>query len=245
MPKNTECLYAYNTCVARTPHVRCALGWSNIAPFCVGHPVDILCLDLEGVLIPEIWLGVAERTGIEGLTKTTRDIPVYDELMQLRLRLIRDHDVDLATIQAVIDALGPLPGASEFLSWARARFQVAIVSDTFYEFAMPLMAQLGFPMLLCHRLEIENGRITGYRLRQRDPKRKSVGAFRDLGYRVFAAGDSFNDIPMLESADAGFFFQAPDNVASAFPQYPRAESYSELQALLDGARAALTQPAER
>lgn len=216
--------------------VRRPCGWSNIAPLERRWPVDILCLDLEGVLIPEIWLGVAERTGIEGLTKTTRDIPIYDDLMQLRLQLIRQHGVDLATIQAVIDGLGPLPGAVEFLAWARARFQVAVVSDTFYEFAMPLMAQLGFPLLLCHRLEIAGGRITGYRLRQRDPKRRSVGAFRDLGYRVLAAGDSFNDIPMLESADAGFFFRAPPRVTSEYPQYPGAESYPELEALLEGAR---------
>lgn len=198
--------------------------------------MDILCLDLEGVLIPEIWLGVAERTGIDALRKTTRDIPVYDDLMQLRLGVVEEHGIDLPMIQEVIETLDPLPGAVEFLSWARPRFQVAIISDTFYEFGMPMMEKLGYPLLLCHRLEVENGRISGYRLRQDDPKRHSVAGFRNLGYRVFAAGDSFNDIPMLEEADAGFFFQAPENVVAQYPDFSCAADYGELQELLDGAR---------
>ena len=194
--------------------------------------MDVLCLDLEGVLIPEVWQAVATATDVEGLQKTTRDIPVYDELMQYRLGLLAEHDITMSTIQAQIDRLDPLPGAAEFLHWARGFFQVAIISDTFYEFAGPLMAKLGHPFLLCHRLDVQNDRITGYRIRQPDPKRCSVQAFKSLNYRVFAAGDSFNDVTMLEEADHGFFYQAPDNVCAQFPQYPRAADYGELQALL-------------
>ena len=197
--------------------------------------MDVLCLDLEGVLIPEIWLAVADRTGIDALRKTTRDIPVYDELMQLRLNILEEHDLPLSLIQEVIDTLDPLPGAAEFLNWARPRFQVAIISDTFYQFAMPLMAKLGFPTLLCHKLVVEDDRIVGYRIRQEDPKRQSVRAFKSLKLRVLAAGDSYNDIPMLEEADAGFFYQAPDNVRAEFPEYPNAESYEALQKLLESA----------
>lgn len=194
--------------------------------------MDVLCLDLEGVLIPEIWQAVADRTGIDALRKTTRDIPVYDELMQMRLGVLREHDVRLSTIRDVIDTLEPLPGAPEFLGWARQHFQVAIVSDTFYQFAMPLMAKLGWPTLLCHRLVVQDDRIVDYRIRQPDPKRRSVQAFRSLNYRVLAAGDSFNDVSMLEEADAGFFFCAPDNVRGQFPQYPFAGDYEALKALL-------------
>ncbi|HEX7036165.1 MAG TPA: bifunctional phosphoserine phosphatase/homoserine phosphotransferase ThrH [Pseudomonadales bacterium] len=194
--------------------------------------MDVLCLDLEGVLIPEIWQAVADRTGIDALRKTTRDIPVYDDLMQMRLGVMREHDVRLSTIRDVIDALEPLPGAPEFLGWARQHFQVVIVSDTFYQFAMPLMARLGWPTLLCHRLVVQDDRIVDYRIRQPDPKRRSVQAFRSLNYRVLAAGDSFNDVSMLEEADAGFFFCAPDNVRGQFPQYPFAGDYEALKALL-------------
>jgi phosphoserine/homoserine phosphotransferase len=180
-------------------------------------------------------LAVADRTGIDSLRKTTRDIPVYDELMQLRLNILEEHDLPLSLIQEVIDTLDPLPGAAEFLNWARPRFQVAIISDTFYQFAMPLMAKLGFPTLLCHKLVVEDDRIVGYRIRQEDPKRQSVRAFKSLKLRVLAAGDSYNDIPMLEEADAGFFYQAPDNVRAEFPEYPNAESYEALQNLLESA----------
>lgn len=197
--------------------------------------MDVLCLDLEGVLIPEIWLAVADRTGIDGLRKTTRDIPVYDDLMRLRLDILEQHDLPLSLIEEVIDTLEPLPGAAAFLSWARPRFQVAIISDTFYQFAMPLMAKLGFPTLLCHKLLVENDRIVGYRIRQEDPKRQSVRAFKSLKYRVLAAGDSYNDISMLEEADAGFFYRAPDKVRAEFPQYPHADSYAALQRLLETA----------
>ena len=196
--------------------------------------MNILCLDLEGVLIPEIWIGVAERTGIEGLKLTTRDIPDYDELMTGRLELLREHDLGMADIQAVIGAMAPLPGAAAFLEWARTRVQVAILSDTFYEFAAPLMAQLGHPLLLCHKLTIDaQGRVADYHIRQPDPKRASVRAFHGLNYRCIAAGDSFNDTSMLEEADRGFFFRAPENVRREFPQYAAADEYSELQALIE------------
>lgn len=196
--------------------------------------MNILCLDLEGVLIPEIWIGVAERTGIEGLKLTTRDIPDYDELMTGRLALLREHALGMADIQAVIGAMAPLPGAAAFLEWARTRAQVAILSDTFYEFAAPLMAQLGHPLLLCHKLTIDaQGRVADYHIRQPDPKRASVRAFHGLNYRCIAAGDSFNDTSMLEEADRGFFFRAPENVRREFPQYAAADEYSELQALIE------------
>ncbi len=194
--------------------------------------MNVLCLDLEGVLIPEVWLAVAEETGIDALTKTTRDIPVYDDLMQMRLGVLAENDLPLSLIETVIDRLEPLEGAREFLDWARQRFQVAIISDTFYQFAMPFMAKLGWPTLLCHRLVVEDDRITGYRIRQPDPKRCSVRAFRSLEYRILAAGDSYNDVSMLEEADAGFFFKAPDNVRADYPQYAAAEDYEGLQTLL-------------
>ena len=201
--------------------------------------MNVLCLDLEGVLIPEVWLAVAEETGIDALTRTTRDIPVYDELMQMRLGVLAENDLPLSLIEQVIDRLEPLEGAREFLDWARQRFQVAIISDTFYQFAMPFMAKLGWPTLLCHKLVVEDDRITGYRIRQPDPKRCSVRAFRSLEYRILAAGDSYNDVSMLEEADAGFFFKAPDNVRADYPQYAAAEDYAGLQALLESADAEL------
>ena len=194
--------------------------------------MDVLCLDLEGVLIPEIWIGVAERTGIESLRKTTRDVPVYDDLMRMRLGILDERGIDLGTIRSVIERMEPLPGATAFLTWARERYQVAIVSDTFYEFAQPMMAKLGWPMLLCHRLDVADGRIVGYRIRQPEPKRQSVKAFQALHYRVLAVGDSYNDIPMLDQADRGFFYRCPANVASEFPKFSRAESYEALQDLL-------------
>ena len=197
--------------------------------------MNVLCLDLEGVIIPEIWQAVAERTGIAELRKTTREVPVYDDLMQLRLGVLAEHEVPLSLIQDVIDDLEPLPGAPEFLGWARQHFQVAIVSDTFYQFAMPLMARLGWPTLLCHQLVVADDRIVDYRIRQPDPKRRTVQAFRSLNYRVLAAGDSYNDVSMLEEADAGFFFCAPDNVRAEFPQYPFATNYDALKQLLETA----------
>ena len=198
--------------------------------------MHILCLDLEGVLIPEIWIGVAERTGIEGLRLTTRDIADYDELMQHRLKLLAEHDLKLKDIQEVIAGLSPLPGAAEFLDRVRGRMQVAILSDTFYEFAGPLMAQLGHPFLLCHKLEVDaEDRLLGYRLRQKDPKRMAVRAFHDLRYHIVAAGDSFNDTAMLDEADAGFFYSAPEAIARQFPQFQPTATYEELESCIEQA----------
>lgn len=194
--------------------------------------MDVLCLDLEGVLVPEVWQAVAHATEVEGLLKTTRDIPVYEDLMKYRLELLKQHDITLSDVQEQIAKLEPLPGAYEFLQWARLHFQVAIISDTFYEFAAPLMAQLNQPFLLCHKLTVENDRITGFKLRQPDPKRCSVKAFKSLDLRVVAAGDSFNDVSMLEEADLGIFFQAPDNVRELYPQYTLARNYDELRNLI-------------
>ncbi|MDX1801581.1 MAG: bifunctional phosphoserine phosphatase/homoserine phosphotransferase ThrH [Marinobacter sp.] len=193
--------------------------------------MELACLDLEGVLIPEIWIAFAEKTGIDALKATTRDIPDYDVLMRQRLKLLDEHGYGLPAIQEVIGELDPLPGAAEFLDWLRHRFQVVILSDTFYEFAMPLMAKLGFPTLLCHKLDVDNnGRITHYRLRQRDPKRQSVRAFQLLNYRVIAAGDSYNDTTMLTQAEAGILFHAPQNVIDEFPQFPAVHTFEELKA---------------
>ena len=194
--------------------------------------MNVLCLDLEGVLVPEIWLAVASNTGIAALNKTTRDIPVYDDLMHMRLQELARHDITLSAIRSVIAGLEPLPGAAEFLAWARQRFQVAVLSDTFYDFAMPLMAKLGHPLLLCHKLVVENDRITGYRLRQEDPKRQAVRAFHALNYRVLAAGDSFNDISMLDEANVGIFFNAPLAIRKQHPAFAAVDNYAELQAVL-------------
>ena len=192
--------------------------------------MEIACLDLEGVLIPEIWINFAEKTGIDALRATTRDIPDYDQLMQQRLRLLDEHGLGYDEIQEVIATLSPLEGAVEFIDWLRERFQVVILSDTFYEFSLPLMRQLGFPTLLCHRLEIdEDGRVVNYRLRQKDPKRESVKAFHGLNYRVIAAGDSYNDTTMLAEADQGILFMAPDNVIEEFPQFPAVFTYDDLK----------------
>ncbi|MAA63483.1 MAG: bifunctional phosphoserine phosphatase/homoserine phosphotransferase ThrH [Alteromonadaceae bacterium] len=192
--------------------------------------VELACLDLEGVLIPEIWIAFAEKTGIEELKATTRDIPDYDVLMQQRLRLLDEHGFGLPEIQEVISTLDPLEGAREFLDWLRERFQVVILSDTFYEFAMPLMKKLGYPALLCHKLEVdESGRITDYLIRQKDPKRQSVRAFQLLNYRVIAAGDSYNDTTMLKQAEAGILFHAPQNVIDEFPQFPAVQTFDNLK----------------
>jgi len=192
--------------------------------------VELVCLDLEGVLIPEIWIAFAEKTGIEALKATTRDIPDYDVLMKQRLAILDQHGFGLNEIQAVISELDPLPGAKDFLEWLAPRFQVVILSDTFYEFAMPLMAKLGFPTLFCHKLEVSpEGQITNYLLRQKDPKRQSVRAFQLLNYRVIAAGDSYNDTTMLKQAEAGILFKAPDNVIAEFPQFPAVQEYDELK----------------
>ena len=191
--------------------------------------MEVACLDLEGVLIPEIWIAFAEKTGIDELRATTRDIPDYDVLMRQRLSLLDQHGLSLDDIQDVIAGLSPLPGARDFLDWLRERFQVIILSDTFYEFSQPLMRQLGWPTLFCHRLITDdNGRVVDYKLRQEDPKRASVKALHTLNYRVIAAGDSYNDTTMLGEADVGILIHAPQNVIDEFPQF---RSVPDLEAL--------------
>ena len=192
--------------------------------------MEIACLDLEGVLVPEIWIEFAKVTGIESLKATTRDIPDYDVLMKQRIRILEENNLGLKEIQDVIATLKPLDGAVEFVDWLRERFQVIILSDTFYEFSQPLMRQLGFPTLLCHRLNIDDrNRVVGYTLRQRDPKRQSVLALKTLYYRVIAAGDSYNDTTMLAEADQGILFHAPQNVIDQFPQFPAVHTYEDLK----------------
>jgi phosphoserine / homoserine phosphotransferase len=189
-------------------------------------------LDLEGVLVPEIWIAVAERTGIDGLRRTTRDEPDYDVLMHGRLSLLAEHGLTLSLIHDVIGGLEPLPGACAFLTELRERTQVVILSDTFEQFAAPLMRQLGQPTILCHRLVVDDDRIVDYRLRQVDQKRRAVEALASLNYRVIAAGDSYNDTTMLGAADVGFLFHAPDNVRAEFPQYRAVDDYDDLLALI-------------
>lgn len=202
--------------------------------------MQIICLDLEGVLIPEIWIAVAELTHIDALRLTTRDIVDYDELMRHRLKLLDEHGLRLDTIQQTIGEMRPLEGAASFLNDLRSRYQVVILSDTFYEFATPLMQQLGWPTLFCHRLEVAaDGRITGYRLRQADPKRHAVKAFQHLNFSVIAAGDSYNDISMLQQAQTGILFRPSDNVIADYPQLPVSTEYTALRAAIDQAAAAL------
>ncbi len=191
----------------------------------------IAALDLEGVLVPEIWIEFSKRTGIPELSRTTRDEPDYDKLMRGRLAILEKHRLGLPDIQEVIGAMAPLPGAREFLDWLRERFQVVILSDTFYEFGMPLMRQLGYPALLCHKLEVdEKGVVRDYTLRQREAKRESVRAFKALNFKVIAAGDSYNDTAMLAEAQAGILFRPPQNVIDEFPQFPVTRGYEELGA---------------
>ncbi len=193
--------------------------------------MELACLDLEGVLVPEIWIAFSERTGIEELRATTRDIPDYDVLMKQRLALLDKHGLKIDDIQQVIATLEPLPGALDFVDWLRERFQVIILSDTFYEFSQPLMRQLHWPTLLCHRLIVDDsGRVVDYKLRQKDPKRASVMALHSLKYRVLAAGDSYNDTTMLAEADVGFLIHAPRNVADEFPQFKSVATLAELKA---------------
>ncbi|ODS24514.1 phosphoserine phosphatase [Candidatus Endobugula sertula] len=192
--------------------------------------MELACLDLEGVLIPEIWIEFANKMGIDELKATTRDIPDYDVLMKQRLRILDEYNLGLPEIQEVIATLKPLSGAIEFIDWLREYFQVIILSDTFYEFAQPLIRQLGFPTLLCHRLEVDSeGRVTGYVLRQKNPKRQSILALQSLYYRIIAVGDSYNDTSMLEQADTGILFRAPHNVIHKFPQFPVVYEYEDLK----------------
>ena len=190
----------------------------------------IACLDLEGVLVPEIWINVAKTTGIEALKRTTRDEPDYDKLMRGRLAILDRHGLALKDIQAVIGGMRPLAGAGNFLDWLRARYEVLILSDTFYEFAAPLMAQLGHPTLWCNSLVIDGaGRVADYRLRLADGKRKGVMALKLLNFEVIAAGDSYNDTTMLDEADRGILFCPPENVVREFPQFPVARDYDQLR----------------
>jgi len=191
----------------------------------------IACLDLEGVLVPEIWINVAERTGIAALRRTTRDEPDYDKLMRGRIAILDEHKLGLPDIQAVIATMDPLDGALDFIEWLRSRTQVIILSDTFAEFAQPLMRKLGWPTLFCNSLEVEpSGRIAGYRLRIDDGKRRAVEALRSIAFRIVAAGDSYNDTTMLKAADAGILFRPPANVIADFPQFPVTTTYDELRA---------------
>jgi phosphoserine / homoserine phosphotransferase len=195
----------------------------------VTHPQQsVVTLDVEGVLVPEIWIAVAERTGIEELRRTTRDEPDYDKLMLGRLEILEQHGLTMSLITEVISTLSPLEGAVEFLDELRSITQVILLSDTFEQFAAPLMAQLGMPTIFCHSLEITDDRITGYRLRMPDQKRHAVEALKGLNYRVIAAGDSYNDTSMLTAAHAGFLFHAPPNVIAEFPQFPALDTYSNL-----------------
>ncbi|MFT5012602.1 MAG: phosphoserine/homoserine phosphotransferase [Patiriisocius sp.] len=198
--------------------------------------MDVVCLDLEGVLIPEIWIAFAEKTGIESLKATTRDIPDYNILMRQRLDTLTANNLKLSDIQAVIGELEPMPGARDFLDSLRESYQVIILSDTFYEFAKPLMVQLNQPTLFCHKLIVDKtGAVIDYKLRQEDPKRASVKALHGLQFKVFAAGDSYNDTSMLSEADAGFLFRAPDNIIAEFPQYSATNEYTELRRFFDHA----------
>ncbi len=201
----------------------------------------IACLDLEGVLVPEIWIAFAEKTGIEKLRLTTRDIPDYDELMRGRLKILAENKLGLPDIQEVISGIQPLPGAKDFLDWLKTEFQVIILSDTFYQFAGPLMAQLGHPTLFCHSLVVDGeGRITDYKLRQNDGKTQAVKALKGLNFKTVAAGDSYNDTGMLKEAHRGILFRPPDNVIREFPQFPVTRDYEEFRTELLNARQSLS-----
>ena len=193
----------------------------------------IVTLDLEGVLVPEIWIAVAERTGIEALTRTTRDEPDYDVLMRGRLDILDEHGLTMSMIQEVIAGLSPLEGAAQFLDRLRARHQVIILSDTFEQFADPLMAQLGRPTVMCHRLVVEQDRIVDYRLRQADQKRRAVEAFHQIGFSVIAAGDSYNDLSMLRAADHAALFRSPERVRGEHPDLPALDDYDDLLDLIE------------
>ena len=202
--------------------------------------MQMICLDLEGVLVPEIWIEFSKRVNVPELARTTRDEPDYDKLMRFRIGLLEQHGLGLADIQAVIAGMGPMEGAREFLDDLRARYQVLILSDTFYEFAQPLMRQLGWPTLLCHRLEVDaRGFVTRHVLRQADQKRHAVNALRSLNFQVIAAGDSYNDTGMLGAAHAGFFIHPPEAIVASFPQFPVTRSYAELKTAIDAAAARL------
>lgn len=198
--------------------------------------MHIVCSDLEGVFVPEIWINVAKKTGIEELKLTTRDISDYDVLMKRRLDILRENGLKLRDIQDVIETMDPMPGAVEFLNWLRSQTQVIVVSDTFVQFAGPLMKKLGYPTLFCHTLEIsENNSVIGYKLRQSEGKKKTVQALRSLKYNIIALGDSYNDINMLKEADMGILFRPPQNVIDEFPELPVTKDYGQVKQILEKA----------
>ena len=197
--------------------------------------MEYVCLDLEGVLIPEIWSEVAKFTGEDKFNLTTQDIKDYSELMDMRMGLVEAMDISISDIQAVVHKMEPFPGAREFMDWARDNFQVTIVSDTFYQLAWPLIKKLGTPSIICHHLEIEGEKLKGYSLRQLENKKRVVQTFKALKYRVFAAGDSYNDIQMLTEADLGVFFQAPEHIKNEFPKINCVENYVELKKVFSNA----------
>jgi phosphoserine / homoserine phosphotransferase len=198
--------------------------------------MHIVCSDLEGVFVPEIWINVAKKTGIEELKLTTRDISDYDVLMKKRLNILKENNLKLKDIQDVIEKMEPLPGALEFLNWMRSQTQVIVVSDTYVQFAGPLMKKLGYPTLFCHTLEVsENDSVTGYRLRQKEGKKKTVQALRSLEYHIIAVGDSYNDIDMLKEADLGILFCPPQNVMDEFPELPVTKDYNQVRQILEKA----------
>jgi phosphoserine/homoserine phosphotransferase len=200
--------------------------------------VQLVCLDLEGVLVPEIWIEFSKRTGVPELSRTTRDEPDYDKLMKYRLGLLKAHRLGLPDIQKVISEMGPMAGAKDFLEALRRDYQVIILSDTFYEFAMPLMTQLGMPVLFCHRLDVDTGGfLVNYHLRMANQKKEAVQRFRELRFKVIAAGDSYNDTAMLSAAHAGILFHPPQNVIDEFPQFPVTMNYTQLRAEIDNASA--------
>jgi phosphoserine/homoserine phosphotransferase len=203
--------------------------------------MQIVCLDLEGVLIPEVWIEFSKATRIPELARTTRDEPDYDKLMRARIAILEKHRLGLPEIQAVIAQMRPLEGAKEFLDALRLEHQVVILSDTYYEFAAPLMAQLGRPTLFCHKLVCDGtGRVTDYKLRMKDQKRAAVTKFRELNFQTIAAGDSYNDVSMLAAANAGILFCPPENVMKEFPQYPVTRDYAALGAEIERASRAIS-----
>jgi phosphoserine/homoserine phosphotransferase len=204
---------------------RCQNGAVSIAQ---GPSQNLVCLDLEGVLVPEIWVAVAERTGLEELRRTTRDEPDYDKLMRYRIDILDREGLTMSLIEDVIGGIDPLPGAIEFVADLRSNTQLVILSDTFEQFARPLMRKLGLPTIFCHRLIVVDDRIVDFELRQANQKQKAVEAFRSLNLRVVAAGDSYNDTTMLGAAHAGFLFHAPTNVIAEFPQFPALDTYEDL-----------------
>jgi phosphoserine/homoserine phosphotransferase len=194
----------------------------------------IVAMDLEGVLVPEVWIAVAEKTGIEKLRLTTRDISDYDELMKMRIAILRENGLTLLDIQKVIATMDPLPGANAFLDWLRVQAEPVILSDTFYEFALPLMRKLGYPTLFCNSIETDGGNvITDYHIRIKDGKREAVEAFKGIGFRVFAMGDSYNDTTMLAQADMGILFRPPDNVIREFPQFRVFNEYDQVREYIE------------